>query len=858
MSQFLKTQSEVMTAYLQSSSWVSDSVDGGPQDQETAGRLGAHLALPKESEQVQPTVDTRRTPAQKGSLPRASDRKDKSPSSPAGLECTGELLRIVSERTGYSTELLGLDLSLEADLGIDSIKRVEILSAFQRIWPSEQQRKIQTVMEKLTSLKTLREMADTLSSCLSEKSGAPETPQAAPEPRPQEKRREEQPSSAGKQDIAEQLLHLVSDRTGYPLGMLRVDSNIEADLGIDSIKRVEILSTFQKSLLPEEQPKIQAIMDKLTSSRTFRELAEVLSAALMQDQAPTRAVRAVRKEQFQEAPSEISRFTFRAVDAPLTASRGGAFSARACVITDDESGLAEAVAVELRKANQRALLLRHRPETAGVEPELYSTDLTKPEQVQTALEMIRDRHGPIGAIIHLLPLRPGVPFGQLTFNEWRTDVDLNIKSLYALARFAHRDLLSASKAGGAMFAAATAMGGTFGIHPTVLQSPAHAGIAAFIKTLAAEWPNVICKVVDLNLSDSVVVLKHNLVAELTSRDETVQSGYLGERRVTVVPKFTPLENGFCEYKISSELPSGQDLVFLMTGGARGITAEIASYLARSFRAKLVLAGLSPLPYGEESKFTAEISDPHQLKSVLAAQFQSKGGSVRLADVNSACQRILKDREIRRNLANLAQAAVSVEYHQVDVCDERAFGALIDAIYEKYGRIDAVIHGAGVIEDKLVADKTPESFDRVLRTKTDSAFLLSRKLKPESLKLLIFMSSVSAAFGNRGQSDYAAANGVLNGLAALLSAEWPGRVVAINWAPWDQVGMVSNEVRNQFLTQGIPMIAPAAGSKAVYREIECGDRSEALIVLGDGPWSQEFAQQETDTSGEQLRATEARA
>jgi NAD(P)-dependent dehydrogenase (short-subunit alcohol dehydrogenase family) len=198
--------------------------------------------------------------------------------------------------------------------------------------------------------------------------------------------------------------------------------------------------------------------------------------------------------------------------------------------------------------------------------------------------------------------------------------------------------------------------------------------------------------------------------------------------------------------------------------------------------------------------------------------------------------VLRDREIRRNLASLREAGARVEYHSVDVRDETAFGGLIDEIYRTYGRLDAVIHGAGIIEDKLLKDKAADSFDRVVHTKTDSAFTLVRRVRPEGLKLLVFMSSVTAAFGNRGQADYGAANGVLNALAALLSRQWPGRVLALNWGPWDKTGMVSEHVRRQFANRGIQVIPVPSGVAALAREIAAGRGSDAVVVLGGGPWA----------------------
>ena len=68
-------------------------------------------------------------------------------------------------------------------------------------------------------------------------------------------------------------------------------------------------------------------------------------------------------------------------------------------------------------------------------------------------------------------------------------------------------------------------------------------------------------------------------------------------------------------------------------------------------------------------------------------------------------------EIRDNLRAMQNAGAHVRYYPVDVCDERAFGDLIDAIYHDYGRLDGVIHGAGIIEDKFIEDKTLDSFAR---------------------------------------------------------------------------------------------------------------------------------------------------
>jgi NAD(P)-dependent dehydrogenase (short-subunit alcohol dehydrogenase family) len=202
-----------------------------------------------------------------------------------------------------------------------------------------------------------------------------------------------------------------------------------------------------------------------------------------------------------------------------------------------------------------------------------------------------------------------------------------------------------------------------------------------------------------------------------------------------------------------------------------------------------------------------------------------------------------ERFTRQNLERFQDLGAKVEYLSADVRDAQTFGGLIDDIYARYGRLDAVIHGAGIIEDKLIANKSVESFDRVFDTKVDSAFILSRHLRSESLKLLVFFTSVAGRYGNRGQSDYAAANEVVNRLAWKLSHQWSeARVLAINWGPWDTTGMASEEVKRQFRDRGIIPIPLDAGQRFFADELQWGKKSEVEVIAGEGPWEAYEAQQ----------------
>jgi hypothetical protein len=90
-------------------------------------------------------------------------------------------------------------------------------------------------------------------------------------------------------DVLKQLLHIVSERTGYPEDMLQVDANMEADLGIDSIKRMEILAAFQQQHAGAHGASLQEAMERLNSLKTIRESAAALTEILTSQPQPALA-----------------------------------------------------------------------------------------------------------------------------------------------------------------------------------------------------------------------------------------------------------------------------------------------------------------------------------------------------------------------------------------------------------------------------------------------------------------------------------------------------------------------------------------------------------------------------------------
>ena len=242
----------------------------------------------------------------------------------------------------------------------------------------------------------------------------------------------------------------------------------------------------------------------------------------------------------------------------------------------------------------------------------------------------------------------------------------------------------------------------------------------------------------------------------------------------------------------------------------------------------MLLGRNPLPPDLEDREIAGIESPSELKGVLHARLRRQGRPVSPSDLERAYQSIQQAREIRRNLEAFRSSGASVEYAQVDVRDAGSLARVLDGWRGRFGEPVGLIHGAGVIKDKLIRDKAHEVFDQVLGTKLDGALNLARLLKPEAIRFAALFSSIAGRFGNAGQSDYAAANEILNKLAIWLDRRWKGRVVSMIWGPWSGVGMVT-ELEGHLGGRGLRMIKPEVGRSLLCDELRFGEKGTVEVI-----------------------------
>ncbi|MEO8592213.1 MAG: SDR family NAD(P)-dependent oxidoreductase [Candidatus Solibacter sp.] len=826
MARFLETQKSVMLAYLgtesgteaavpvampemRATSWQAPEVAGEPAPRRDHGEARTE----EEGSEL-------RSEGQGGALSHTAP----APSGPSRAEITAQLLTIVSERTGYPTEMLDLKLDLEADLGIDSIKRVEILGTLQQAFTDAGLATAPGLMEQLSGVRTLQGIIDQVAAGVEtpQRETASEAPQGATAPPPA--------PGLDRKQLTDRLLLIVSERTGYPIEMLDLKLDLEADLGIDSIKRVEILGTLQQSMTSGGLALPEGMMEKLAGVRT---LQGIIDGVCQAEPAPsttpppaesaTSPVAVAVTTPVAEPAERIQRFRLTAVETPLPDGACTTAKEQVVLIAGDGHPLCEGLARELAARGCRVAAVRNGPAVHEFEAGKYTADLHSAASIAEVVALVAQRQGQPGTLVHMGALRDASEAVAGDIKAWKEQHRGGAKGLFLMAK--------AAGLARANLIAVTSMGGSFLTDPKDRASfPDHGAITGLMKTIAIERPEVRVKTVDLDAQTATDVLAAQLAGEVLSDAAEVEVGYSRGGRVTLQLEPAPLDSAA---PLAGALEASA--VVLVTGGARGITALTARMLAERYRPTLILSGRTPEPAAQESPATCGLTSAAEIKGALMAGMRQRGYTVSLSAVEHAYAQLLAEREVRANLSAIRQAGATVHYRAVDVRNAEAFGAFLDGIYETFGRLDGVIHGAGVIDDRLVADKSPDSFDRVFDTKADSGFVLSRKLRPDSLRFLVFFSSVSGRFGNRGQADYAAANEVLNKLAVCLDRNWSGRAIAIAWGPWDSEGMVSAEVRRQFADRGVALIPPATGVQRLLEELTCGRKGDAEVVIGGAGW-----------------------
>jgi NADPH:quinone reductase-like Zn-dependent oxidoreductase/acyl carrier protein len=189
------------------------------------------------------------------------------------------------------------------------------------------------------------------------------------------------------------------------------------------------------------------------------------------------------------------------------------------------------------------------------------------------------------------------------------------------------------------------------------------------------------------------------------------------------------------------------------------------------------------------------------------------------------------------LAGLQAAGVEVKIAAADISQADQVAAFLRQITETMPPLRGVIHAAGVLDDGVLIQQTPQRIHTVMAPKAIGAWNLHRLTGGEALDFFVLFSSITATFGSPGQGNYAAANAFLDGLAHhRRSLGLPA--LSINWGPWSQIGLAAQRQQGGMQgLQGLSALSPAAGLEVFGRLLEINPPQALATGLDTASWCQ---------------------
>ncbi len=573
------------------------------------------------------------------------------------------------------------------------------------------------------------------------------------------------------------LMEAVADKTGYPRDALELSMDLESDLGVDSIKRVEILSAVRDRVpeLPELDNEV------LASLRTLRDVADHLGGV-------------AAGLGFAHIGAEVKNAGAPALLVPPAAPARPAAPAPAL---PPVQGLAELSSdpVARRWLRRRSLVIVPAPPARPLRAEGPVVVVGSGRFAERLVEALRRRGIEASAGAEVPKGTWGVVYAAALDGD----------------RAAAREAFLLAKACGPVprFVTLSDLDGRLG-RAAPRGRPLVGALGGLAKTLALEWPESRVSALDLPADAD----PERVVDEILSWRGVVELGLDGP--VTLAERHEPAP--------AEAFPLRDGDLCVVTGGARGVTAACVRALAARVKLAFLLLGRSSV--GEEPAWARGVEDRELVARRLAVA-RTSGERVRPREAEADAARIRAGREARATIRELEARGCAVRYVAVDGRDAAAVAQAVAAAVAEHGPARAVVHGMGVLADRRVQDKTPEQFDLVFDTKWDGLTALLGAVDPAELRVLAAFTSVAGRYGNVGQVDYAMANEAL--VHALLDhgRRFPGaRVKALDWGPWDG-GMVDASLKGMFEQRGHGVLPLEAGAALFVDELS---RPEPEVVV----------------------------
>ena len=739
-----------------------------------------------------------------------------------------KVLALVAEKTGYPPEMLDLDLDLEADLGVDTVKQAETFAAVREAFDIP---RIENL--KLRDYPTMRHVIGFVREHRPDLAAAPVATAPAPTPVAAPVAPAAAPAAPAADPIAEKVLAIVAEKTGYPTEMLDLDLDLEADLGVDTVKQAETFAAVREAfgipriedLKLRDYPTLRHVIGFVREHRPDLAAGGGAGAAPVAE-APAAAPGAAAVASDQPVIYDVSEADRapRRVPTPvlrppldLCKATGVSLEGSRVVVMFDRGGVGRSLVSRLEKRGAQVLGI----ETPPADEEIDGL-------IQGFLA-----EGPVAGVYWLTALDVEPDLEELDLEQWRELNRVRVKNLYR----AVRALITAQPDANPFLVVATRMGGLHGYDEHGATAPLGGAVTGFAKAYKRERPAAVVKAVDFEASRKSAEPAEALIAETLFDPGVVEVGYHDSLRFSIGFEERPAADG------QPGMHLGPETVYLVTGAAGGITSAIVADLARAGGGgQFFLLDLTPTPDPADERIALFRQGRDALKAALIAEAQAKGEKVTPVQIDRTIMGVERSEAALRAIETVQAAGGEAYYRSLDLRDGPAVSAVVEEIRERFGRIDVLLHAGGIEISRGLADKQPDEFYRVFDIKADGFFSLLRAAKGMPIGATVAFSSVAGRFGNSGQTDYSAANDLLCKITSSLRHTRPEtRGIAIDWTAWGGIGMATRGSIPRIMEMaGIDMLPPEVGIPTIRRELTAGGtRGEIVVGMRLGILTEEF-------------------
>ncbi|HUK70896.1 MAG TPA: SDR family NAD(P)-dependent oxidoreductase, partial [Streptosporangiaceae bacterium] len=740
----------------------------------------------------------------------------------------------VADMTGYPSDLLDLDLDLEADLGVDTVKQAEVFAAVRARFgiPRDENLQLRDFPTLAHVISFARDRGTTGVAAAAPPAQAPaaEAPAAQPAAAAPPA---DAAAPAAMDEVTADIVQIVADMTGYPSDLLDLDLDLEADLGVDTVKQAEVFAAVRARFgIPRDEnlqlrdfPTLAHVIsfarDRGTTgagAAVSPATAEPVAAAAGDGEtaaAPTAAPRATPAFAGDVAAAERlpRRIPVPVLRPPAVWCKPTGVSldeTKRVVVMADEGGVGKALVKRLGALGATTLVL---------EPGCAREDLER-----QLTEWLAD--GPVHGLYWLPALDAEPPIGELDLASWREALRRRVKNLHGAVR--HLDISGQLGSQGTFLVAASRLGGYHGYDEAGAQSPLGGAVTGFTKAYARERPDLLAKAVDFPVSKKTAALADTLIEETLTDPGAVEIGRAGGRRWTVGLREVPFGSD------GEGMALGKDTVFTVTGAAGAIVSAIVADLATTSGGGIFhLLDLVPEPDPGDPDLAMYATDRDGLKTVIKDRIAASGKRPTPVLIERELARFERLYSALIAIESVREAGGEVYYHEVDLTDPAAVANVIGQIREQHGHVDVLVHAAGLEISRNIADKEEREYNLVFDVKSDGWFNLLHAAADMPIGATVVFSSVAGRFGNNGQTDYSAANDLMCKITSGFRSTRPGtRGIALDWTAWGGIGMATRgSIPKIMEAAGIDMLPPEAGIAWIGRELTAGPFRGEVVVAG---------------------------